>query len=49
VLVPAAGFGMAAGFLDEFCRVGEADQHTHDDDQHHAANPFGRGELPAHQ
>src|SRR4051812_10589429 len=40
---------MAAGLLDQLCWIGEAYQYAHDDDKHHAADPFGGRELPAHE
>ena len=40
---------MLARFVDETAGIGEAHQHGHDDDEHHAADPLAQHELPAEQ
>ena len=48
-MAATSGFGVIARLLDKLCGVGQAHEQRHDDDQHHAADPFRGHELPAHE
>ena len=49
MLVAPGGFGVMARLLHQPRQISRAHEHAHDRNQHHAADPFGGGELPDHQ